>query len=73
MKLAVKFNIFCRGALVGSAEYENERFLCQNGQKSIKISVFLNPIGRFKSNKRSHSGDNGGEDPPVPIPRECET
>ena len=22
----------------------------------------------FKSNKRSHSGDNGDEDPPVPIP-----
>ena len=22
----------------------------------------------FKSNKRSHSGDNGVEDPPVPIP-----
>ena len=27
-----------------------------------------NGVTRFKSNKRSHSGDNGDEDPPVPIP-----
>ena len=26
------------------------------------------PVKRFKSNKRSHSGDNGSKDPPVPIP-----
>ena len=26
------------------------------------------PAFPFKSNKRSHSGDDGDEDPPVPIP-----
>ena len=30
--------------------------------------AFLKSVNRFKSNKRSHSGDNGDEDPPVPIP-----
>ena len=33
-----------------------------------KIEGFKNSLYRFKSNKRSHSGDNGDEDPPVPIP-----
>ena len=28
----------------------------------------MHKISGFKSNKRSHSGDNGSEDPPVPIP-----
>ena len=32
------------------------------------IYVYLYITYRFKSNKRSHSGDNGDEDPPVPIP-----
>ena len=31
---------------------------------------FLASSHSFKSNKRSHSGDDGDEDPPVPIPRE---
>ena len=34
------------------------------------IFVYLYNDCGFKSNKRSHSGDNGDEDPPVPIPRE---
>ena len=37
----------------------------------IKIAHFkasLKIAFSFKSNKRSHSGDNGDEDPPVPIP-----
>ena len=29
---------------------------------------FLLPVSRFKSYKRSHSGDDSTEDPPVPIP-----
>ena len=29
---------------------------------------YLKHAYSFKSNKRSHSGDNGDEDPPVPIP-----
>ena len=32
------------------------------------IYVYLYITYRFKSNKRSHSGDNGDEVPPVPIP-----
>ena len=34
------------------------------------ICVYLYYDCGFKSNKRSHSGDDGDEDPPVPIPRE---
>ena len=34
---------------------------CLNQYKYRKVK-------RFKSNKRSHSGDNGSKDPPVPIP-----
>ena len=30
--------------------------------------MFTKIDSSFKSNKRSHSGDNGDEDPPVPIP-----
>ena len=30
--------------------------------------AFFKLFNSFKSNKRSHSGDNGDEDPPVPIP-----
>ena len=33
-----------------------------------KIEGLSNSLSCFKSNKRSHSGDNGDEDPPVPIP-----
>ena len=32
------------------------------------ITPFFHFFCGFKSNKRSHSGDNGDEDPPVPIP-----
>ena len=34
----------------------------------VIIFVYLYNDCGFKSNKRSHSGDNGDEDPPVPIP-----
>ena len=33
-----------------------------------KNQAILKLFSGFKSNKRSHSGDNGDEDPPVPIP-----
>ncbi len=32
----------------------------------LRLNMHINQ--GFKSNKRSHSGDNGVEDPPVPIP-----
>ena len=34
----------------------------------VIIFVYLYNDCGFKSNKRSHSGDNGDEVPPVPIP-----
>ena len=33
-----------------------------------RFRSLLKSVNSFKSNKRSHSGDNGDEDPPVPIP-----
>ncbi len=33
-----------------------------------KNQAILKLFNSFKSNKRSHSGDNGDEVPPVPIP-----
>ena len=43
-----------------------ERFLLKTAQNRGVFSIRC----PFKSNKRSHSGDDGDEDPPVPIPRE---
>ena len=38
------------------------------GYIMARITPFLPFWCGFKSNKRSHSGDDGDEDPPVPIP-----
>ena len=49
---------------------KKQPFFSRFCSKKARFQAFFKIVLGFKSNKRSHSGDNGDEDPPVPIPRE---